>query len=409
MMIRAGALYFAIVMALVISVISASLILLAAHYRDSYLKQLRYARLASNLKSAIILVLADARDETEERKFDLFNGQNDSLIIARRHWGVFEFAAIQSFCGADTLKEAFLIGNAIDSTVLYLSDEDRPLSISGDTKITGNASLPKSGVRKAYMEGNPYFNKEMIYHGKMSFSKRTLTNIDTILLKKLSRPLQGNNEGILLFPSLSNSFFDTVKYIHLKSATTLNDVDLKGNIIMFSDSALTVGTTAKLSGVQIYAPYIKIEAGFSGDCQLFASDSIVIGKGAELKYPSAIGVIRIPASGSQPMISIGEGTRITGIVFSYEPKRSTLQTMIGLAKNVTVNGEIYCVGLLKLEKSVKVNGKVSCNQFIMRTKTSQYENFLADIEFNRLALSKYYLGPELFNYPGKKQVMSWLN
>ncbi len=410
-MLKAGALYFSIVIAFFIAVISASLIMLAAHYRNSYLKENRFNRLQHNLSSAIQLVLSNQNQQHNVQFIDLFGDETDSVIIEQKQWGLYQMALIKAFVLQDTLKRAMLIGAVADSTVLYLSDENRPLAVSGKTKIIGNAKLPKAGMKKAYADGKPYENEELIYGGTTSFSSRTLNPLNENLLKTIQTQLNFNSDELplLTVSSLTASFADSTQKFRLAQKAKLNHVNLTGNMILFADSSVSIGADSKLNGILIYAPYIKIEDGFKGNCQLFALDSIHIGNDVELQYPAVAAVIRTAQSGSLPQITLGNQVKFEGILLSYEEKRSPLQTIISLGKQTLVKGEIYSTGMLKLEKGTVINGKVSCNRFIMQTPTTLYENFLIDVRINRKARSSYYLSSKIFNVNQENKILAWLN
>ncbi|MDQ0966763.1 hypothetical protein QFZ20_002166 [Flavobacterium sp. W4I14] len=79
-MLKAGALYFSIIVAFLIAVICASLIMLAANYRGSYLKEMRMARLNRNMDSGIAYVLAGNENTSGSlERLDLFGDQTDSV------------------------------------------------------------------------------------------------------------------------------------------------------------------------------------------------------------------------------------------------------------------------------------------------------------------------------------------
>lgn len=411
-MLKAGALYFAIVIAFFIAIVSASLIMLAAHYRNSYLKEIRYSRLLNNLNSGIEYALANKAGAEGTQTIDLFADELDSVELTKKNWGIFDLAILKSFVLQDTLKRAFLIGIPTDSTTLYLSDEDRPLSVSGHTRITGNVELPKAGIRQSYAEGKPYDGgKDLIFEGKTTNSTRTLKPVDEKLLQKLKDVFDNKEQRLpsLRGNELKVSFLDSTQKFQLPQIAVLSDVKLEGNIMLVSDSTVTISASAQLNGIQVYAPIIKVEQGFKGNCQLFAIDSILVANDVEFKYPSVLGVVRAQKSVVQPQVVLGDKVRFDGIVFTYEDKRSQLQTLVALGKDTRVQGEIYSTGMVKVEKGSKVNGKISCNRFLMKTPLTLYENFLIDVTFNNKARSKYYLSSKLFKGQQQNQVLKWLN
>lgn len=411
MMVKAGALYFAIVIAFFIAIISVSLLMLGVHYRSTYLKEIRFTRLLNNLTSGIEFVLMDTEKTEGVSVVDLYADGADSLIIDRKRWGLFDLAIIKTFILQDTLKRAMLIGTATDSTAVYLSDEDRPLLVGGTTKISGDVYLPKSGIKKSYVDGKPYANEKLIYDGKILHSSRTLKAVDHKILDVLKAQFekQGQQRPLLDETIINHSFLEQTLSFDLAAKANLKNVQLKGNIILYADSSITVSASAKLDGIQLYAPFIKLEEGFNGNCQLFATDSIVIGKNAKLNYPSVAVVIKTDKSVDQPRIVLGDNVSFEGILFSYETKRSPLQTMITLGKSTSVKGEIYSTGLLALSKGTTVDGKISCNRLMMHFSGVLYENFLIDVNLSRKARSPYYLSSSLFEPKLQCQILKWID
>ena len=410
-MLKAGALYFSIIVAFLIAVICASLIMLAAHYRGSYLKEMRMARLSRNMDSGIAYVLAENDNTSDSLKgLDLFGDQTDSVLIEEKKWGIFTLATVKSFVQADTLRRSFMMGleTTNDALAVYLSDEDRPLSVSGDTRITGNAEVPKAGMRKSYVESRPYSGDQLVY-GKISDSKRTLGGLEKKWITEIEEKLDFDPSAL---PALTAddercSFFTPAKEFDVSGLAKMNR-NLSGHITLYSDTVVKISADAKLDNAVIYAKAIVVADGFKGNCQLFARDSIIVGNNVVLSYPSVLGLVSQEKMVDQAKIVLGNDVLFNGIIFSYEPKRSALQTLVALGENTIVKGEVYVTGLLKLAKKVKVEGKVSCNRFIMQTPTTLYENFLVDVTLNRKARNRVYLTSAIFTgVSGSKKILRW--
>jgi hypothetical protein len=412
-MLKAGALYFSIVVAFLIAVICASLIMLAAHYRGSYLKEMRMARLNRNLDSGIAYILAE-KDNTSDSltRIDLFGDQTDSVLMEKKKWGIFNLATVKSFVLSDTLQRSFMMGleTTNDALAVYLSDEDRPLSVSGDTRITGNVEVPKAGMRKSYVEGRPYSGDQLVY-GKVYDSKRTLGGLEKKWITGIEEKLDLDQSK---FPALRAgdeqvSFFSAAKEFDVSGLTNINH-KLVGQITLYSDTTVNISAEAELDNTVIYAKSIVIADGFKGNCQLFARDSITVGNDVLLSYPSVLALVSKEKMVDQARITLGSGVVFEGIILSYEAERSALQTMISLGEKTVVKGEIYATGLIKVEKKVKVEGKVSCNRFIMQTPTTLYENFLVDVTLNRKARNRVYLTSPIFTgLTGNKKILRWEN
>ncbi|MDQ0638324.1 cytoskeletal protein CcmA (bactofilin family) [Pedobacter sp. W3I1] len=412
-MLKAGALYFSIFVAFLIAVICASLIMLATHYRGSYLKEMRMARLSRNMESGIAYVLAENENTSGSIEgLDLFGDQTDSVLIAKKKWGIFTLATVKSFVLSDTLKRSFMIGleTTNDALAVYLSDEDRPLSVSGDTRITGDVEVPKAGMRKSYVESRPYSGDQLVY-GKIQDSKRMLGGLEKKWITEIEEKLDFDPSALSTLNASDEqvSFFATAKEFDVSRLTKINN-NLSGQITLYSDTTVRISADAKLDNTIIYAKSIVIADGFKGNCQLFARDSIIVGNDVALSYPSVLALISKEKTVDQAKITLGSNVVFEGTILSYEPKRSALQTLVSLGEKTVVKGEIYATGLIKLEKKIKVEGKVSCNRFIMQTPTTLYENFLVDVTLNRKARNRVYLTSAIFTgVTGNKKILRWEN
>jgi hypothetical protein len=410
---KASSLYIVIIVSVVIAILTASLISVAYFYRNEYQKALRYSRLAANLESGTDIMLAGkGANYDADKMVDLFNEGKDSLILRREAWGIYDQAIVKSFTLKDTLERAFLIAQdaGADKVAVYLSDEDRPLSVGGAAQITGDAVLPKAGVRSAYVDGKPYSGRRLV-NGNIKISKRTLPALNSIVINRINAALNDTaHRGMRLGGSTRRSFFDNaVTYNLTGSIAYLGNISLQGKIILVSDTTVRIGRGAMLKDVIIFAPYIQVEEGFKGSCQLFARDSIVTGQGVVFEYPSAMGVMKRAGAKSQSKIELGQKSSFSGILFTYESSRSELQTIITLGKNSHIKGEVYSTGFIKLDKPVRIDGMVTCNRFIIRTQATLFENYLIDVSINRPARSKYYATSMLFTpdtMPGI--VLKWL-
>lgn len=412
-MLKAATLYLVIIISLLMAMISVSLLSVAFYYRLEHLKKARFDRLSSNLESGTSMILSSGylTDSIDVIK-DLYAEKEDSVVLNQIKWGAFELNTVKAFELKDTLRRVFLSARSYrDSSAIYLADEDRPLSVSGNTQITGNGELPKSGLKQSYVDGRAYAGKELI-KGKISDSGRSLPSLDE---ERIARLVKHFNDptGIDFIPgdSLVNSFFAPLKVYHLTTEQQeISGMKIKGKIMLVSDTTLKLGADLVLEDVLVFAPGIVVSDGFKGSCQLFARDSIVIGKNCDFLYPSFAGVFKRDSSQLQSRVSLGEGSHFAGILLSYEKKRTELQTMVALGKNSLLKGEVYATGYIKLESPLTVYGKVYARTFIMQRSTTLYENYLIDVVFNRHLLSKYYLGSALFKRSETEhEILKWLN
>jgi hypothetical protein len=417
-MLRSSALYLVIIIALVIGILCSSLIVVAYFYKQQYQQEFRSDQLEANLNSAVnILLGSDDNSFKEEKSVSLLGADNDSVSLKKIPWGIYDIGLSKAYIQHDTIYKAFSIASTLDSTkwaALYLIDEDRPLSVSGNTLIRGQVFIPKAGVKEAYVDGQAYKGDKRIVIGTQHNSEKSLPVLQKNrldLLQALGTPSKSNDTILPRADSLKVSFFKSGKVVNFKKkVTTITNIKLSGNVILLSDTTIIIENTAKLENVLIFARAILVKDGFAGTCQLFATDSIGVGKNCTFNYPSCLGVIRNHKDKStQGRIRIGENTTITGTLFTYEKEKSQLQTLIDIANNVKIYGQVYDMGLLKFNKSAEIDGSVFSNRFLYKSTYTTYENYLINIKLDATGLSPYYLTSPLLPVSGKRQkVLQWL-
>ncbi|QKJ31052.1 hypothetical protein HQ865_15250 [Mucilaginibacter mali] len=416
-MVRASALYIVIVIALVIGVICATLVASAYFYRIQHAREARYNLLQNNVGSAVNYLLAGHTEWDTPKKISLFGKDNDSVQIEKKLWGVYDMGIVRAFIQSDTLYKVFTMAHPVDSAkwaVLYLIDEDRSLSVSGKTMINGNAFVPKSGIRTAYVENKPYSGDKRIITGHQYNSDKQLPPLkqDRLqLLNKFQTDKHPNDSLLLKDDSVYGSFLKATRFIQLKKRPyTLQNIKLEGNIVILSDTLITVDSTALLKNVIVFARAIVVKSGFKGNCQLFASDSVSIGRRCRFDYPSCAGIIRLNESKGQEILRLSDQSSFSGLLFTYEQKsRPQMLPFIELGKNTTVSGQIYAQGTLGLHDGVVVNGSAFTSRFFYQSTYTRYENYLINTKLDMAGLSRYYLAPDVVPVTRNPQkIMQWL-
>ena len=416
---KASALYMVIIIALVIGVICSSLIVSAYYYRLQYQKQSRYTMLQNNVSSAVNILVAGQDTGYYSKTFSLFNGDADSVSIQKIFWGAYDVGIAQAFIQKDTLYKTFSIANTVDSAkwaAIYLKDDQRPLDLSGKTTIRGDAFIPPAGVNQAYVNNVAYTGDKQLITGTKHNSDKTLPPLDSLRLiqfKELIAKGRANDVFVLKTDSLYNSFLVASNIINLGGKTTLiSNTRLCGNIILFSDTSLTIDSTVRLSNVMIFAKSITVKSGFKGLCQLFATDSICIEPRCNFSYPSCLGILRFkPASvvSTQEKISLQKSDLFNGLIFTYEKGKTTVLPLIQIGSNVKVKGQIYSQGYLQFNDNAEVDGSVFTDKFLYHTTFTVYENYIVNTTINEQALSRYYLSSEMIPVASQTQkVLQWI-
>jgi len=407
-MLKAGALYLAIVISLIVSIVLGSMIYLTFFFRGQSASFDRQGILRQELEAGITLLKTLEFAYTEADTIlpsTLYSG--DSILVHKRPWGLYDIGYVKSYIQKDTLSRSIMMGLPLqDSLVLYVADEDRPLSVSGKTAIIGDAQLPKSGIQPAYVDSRYYDGHKDIVQGKKSDSDLTLPKLhDTRLqyLRELYRGLEKDTLPPLVSGDIQQSFYRSALIYRNGAATLLDGVTIAGNVIIMVDSTLHITAQTRIQDALIIARSITIEKGFEGSAQFLAVDSIVIEDEVQLRYPSAVGILKKEGRERPTQIKIGQKCLIEGTLFYYEDKRAAVPGLVSIDKDTRIDGDVTVYGLLQYEKGVQLIGTTSCYRFLIKRPASIYENFLVDITLDRKKLSPYYLRSFLWE-PSKKPV-----
>ncbi len=416
-MLKASALYMVIVMALVMAVICSSLIVAAYFYKSQYQRSFRLQQLHNNLASAENILLESKADLSKTIKISLFNQENDTVILSRKNWGVFEVGVARAFVQHDTLSSAFTLAPVRDSAklyALYIVDEDRNISVSGKTVIKGTAFLPKAGIKEAYVNSQPYKGDKRLVIGTQKTSTRALPALNEKALQQLKKYFepdeQVNTVSSLPADSVSRSFMQPTLRADFKHNTYTVNTTLKGNIMLRSDTSIILDGNARLENVIVFARSIKVKSGFRGSCQLFATDSVQVEQGCRFNYPSAIGVLNFAEKAhGQRKLSLGNSVKLEGAIMMYEKAQNDLMPVVDLGKGTIVSGQIYSQGLLNYQDGAVINGSVATTRFLYQTSYTRYENYLINLRIDGPALPGDYLNYELLPAAGNhKKVLQWV-
>jgi len=442
-MIKAGSLFFVLIIALVISVLSSALLFISYYHQNEARHYEASLRLAANLESGISLVLAraDISRAALDTTLDLYTGVKDTVTLRARRWGLYAYGVVEAQAGRWKNQAAFLYGQRPAGALLaalYLSDLHSSLTVTGDTKITGTAYLPLAGIQSGYIEGKSYTRDSLLY-GSRRTSGKTLPPLNIDYLSEISALLRGEDslalaEGTSLAALqvagsgtarvITRSYRDSALRIVSRDSLMLKKVTLKGNIILYAAQKITVDSTARLDGVILIAPQIMIGGHTRGAFQAFAADTLGVGPSCTLDYPSSLVLLKKPNSPVESRITLGKNSILRGILLAaglppdVKKKPSTSRApsstpitvappYVRIEKGATLSGILYCAGYLELQGTAC--GSVLTDHFLMRSPATTYENHLLDAVIDRTALDIHFLASPVFLSPHAKQgIAAWV-
>ncbi len=416
--VNGGALYYAIFIAFLISVLS-GLLLLYTYIHNSYInRQILQEQAFSNVRSGINLVLMNPElvGYESEDEIELFGNNYDKVKLRKEHWGVYDLIFAESNRQNYKASRIALVGDHLgkkDDVALYLADQKKYLSISGNTILKGTCYLPKLGIKRAYIEGQGYQNRELVF-GKVLNSESKLPDLNSEKIKYLeslvTKTLSKQDSIVELkrVPNklLYNSFFNKSLVLYSDQMTNLSGVRLEGNIILKFDQEIIIPENCYLKDIIIIAPSVNITDGFKGNIQVLATERINVGNSCQLKYPSFLGVVKSKEDKSFVM-NIGTGSTIAGGVMLYSSTARTSNPLkMKLENSSKIYGTVYCDGYI--EHKGNIYGSLYCNGFTLKTAASLYENHLLNAEVDYSKLPKDFIGVNLIGNPVNEKIIKWL-
>lgn len=397
--------------------ITCSLLLLSVYYlRYFQVKDEISERLENDIQSVKTLLLADndIHRETYADSFLLFTQQQDSGFYTKEIWGVYPLAHIKASYKGRQKDRCFLYGASTypfaDAT-LYLSDQNRPLSLVGDTYIEGKAYLPKSGIRSGFFQQKGFSRKRLI-EGATDSSKKELPPVINAFIdhfEQYTKLINSPGSTPALTRDEQQSFTKAVQRYKTGSWGILNNRSLSGKIIVVSDSVIEVDKSSRLHNIILIAPFIHFKEGFEGTVQALALDSITIESGCRLNYPSAlVGMGRRGELGNTgSTITLHTNAVVEGIVASFKnEQKSNIHPVVKIKQGATVKGLVYCAGYAYLNG--KVEGAIYTDFFFEQRGPLSMENILIDVSITR---SPYLLQGHPFSFfeeAGDQKIISWL-
>lgn len=376
-MIRSAALFYAVVVALLVSTAMGA-VLLTTHLK--------------NLRTERWLALNSARDAAHNGLMACAIGLPDGEValqpgdtVQRSEWGLFQHCACSAGRADQRYKLSALIAHRRSRTedCLWLADHGDPISLAGSTSIKGTCTLPKAGTRRAYIEGKPLvgFGIEGIVH----VSERQLPPLAQRTVEALAMLERNSMEWLRRSVPLSALGSDSLYramdreplIVDVGRVGYLNRLDLSGHVVVMASDSLVVQAGAELQGLLLIAPHIVIEKGCSITVQCFASRSIVVEEAVDLGYPSTL-VCQVADTAHSPgSVTVGEGSRIAGTIIGLgSGGRPEAHVAVSLGPGTSMIGELWNNGPTEVRGTFE--GLLIADRLYVRTASSVYRDHLLD-------------------------------
>lgn len=313
-----------------------------------------------NLESTVILYCHDSTiiDKLSGiNTIQLYEDKKSSEVkITITPFGLYEVISVSSNNGK--FRKSAIVGSAnmgYDNPTFYLSDNDRPLSITGNSNLLGDIHIPKFGLEYNQMQYQLFSGEEI-----------NPTNIKT---SKKELP-----ETIIREP------------------------------INFDKDLVIISKEMFLEDTVVVAKSIIVENGFIGTVQLMACDTVIVESDVILKYPSGI---YLSKDNPDRYIEINEGAQISGYVVIEKCDIKSNNPKANLKKDVKskVKGVIYVNGIAQIQGVV--TGRVFCDECYLFTNEGIYQNTIFDLT---IINNSEIVAPILIkSAPYERKIIKWLN
>ncbi len=377
-------------------------------------------RLRQNVSSGINLLLADSTFQYNRIYYiDMFNENIDSLSIKKKKWGLLDLLSSKSWHKSYS-KERYCYAGGFykrnGMNTLYLADNGSPLCVCGNTKITGDCIIPKSGIKRGYIEGRHYSGDDLI-KGNITFSEDIVPALPQQDLKLVEDQLSIDlnltdydfiNLEEITKDSLYRSFTEKPLLIYQPESLLIDNYHLTGNILLVSNEII-VGPESSLNDVVLLANNIFILPETKARIQCIASDTIWVGENCYLAYPSVLAVLSDSLHSDNKMLMINANSRINGIVadLTKAPVQNQEFFPLYVDEGVIINGQLFSTNSVQFLG--KVHGQVITNKFRLQTPSSLYINHLLDVEIDINKLGKTFVGLAFEGDQFPKKVIKWLH
>lgn len=414
--VKAGAIQLTLTIAIIIALLLSAFILLVNLHKRFRLQTNFTTQTITDATNGIQYALTQNLPLKDTVTLNL-NPQHKfaTVKVHRTYWGVFQkVTSTSTIKNKQFTKVAFTGGKQqeLNKTALYLQDNNKPLVVVGNTKISGKVYLPRQGVKPGTIAGQSYNESQLIYGNiKTSDNLPKLPKEVNDIIEQVHNNTNTNDNNYLELEfnkAYTNSFLSPTKVVFNNTPIKLSEVKLTGNIKVKSNSKIIVDASTKLEDVILVAPEIEIRANVKGNFQAIATKRIVVDKNVQLDYPSALVLSEKKSSesdNSKSGISIENGVIIKGeILFLGFPKQNNFDIQLNIKPNSKVYGDVYCNQ--NLELAGYVFGTVFTNNFIAKQSGSLYQNYIYNGVIDVNALKDEFVGLTILNR--EQSVIKWL-
>lgn len=397
---QGGALYIAILVSILIGLMLSFFMLAAKYNQRSVTVFAQASQLRYNLRSGFQLAQSAYFDAEQNNRWIRNAVNDDSVRVKKISWGAYLLVTVETKNRHQYLSQSGIYGTVMNpDTGLMISDNSRPVGLSGSVRFKANCYLPRGGVKPAYIEGQSYAGDA----GNSAFIKPSPYEIPKIrqeVLNGLEDQLSGNTETdsvVTLLPERYRQAFRNRTLVCEAAGEELRRLDLSGNIKLVLGNAV-VDSSAHLSDILIVCKSVRFKKGFKGKVHVIATDSISMEEDCRFLYPSSFTLLAgESAANGFRYIRFNQGCSFYGgvVAIAKDPSpASSKNVFVKLHSGSEVNGFVYSEDYIHLEGIL--NATVIANKLLLKTPSAVYENHMLGCVINPGKHAKLLAVPFLF-------------
>ncbi|MEP0266062.1 hypothetical protein [Dokdonia sp.] len=388
---KAAALLNSVTTCLIVALFSSAIIMLWYYNRvlvDTYNQEIEL--IAENQYAAQFFQASygyNADQNISEYKEVFENGIRSTYQL--KPWGVYNVLTVTSHSKRDSISKSFLLGNTKKKNPklgLYLVDNGKSLKYAGSTTLSENIAIPNANLSSHFI---PKKRNMLKRPNKIIASTDKMPEI---IIQE--GPYDTNNDNTQLLEEiisqggvLVNSFQNKTIEVFVHTSEPIEDVVLKGNIILTSKNEVVFGETAHIQDIIIRAPDVRFLKNFEGNVQVIATDNITLEDGAVLKYPSSI---YTDVKEDSITIALEGKSRLYGsLVMNSNSIIFGKKGHIYIDTDAAIMGDVFCYGVVDLRG--RIYGSAYINSFQHKTKTTNNDNLIVDAQIISDSIPKNYM------------------
>ena len=410
---KGGAIIYVLLISSLISGLLAAFVMIHS-FEGRYLQKHEHTDQArENLRAGLYLHLQRPLQLNQKSAFELATDQ-DSCFFSSEPWGLFSLLHGRAKHGQASIFKSALIGERLPNNArfsLYLSDFRQPLTLVGNTKLKGKIYLPEAGIKTGHI-GKISYSGFVLPKGRAGLSKTHSTGLSPsayfLLKKDLQKIIQSSPDGAAYVLSSAHEeipWQEEPFYYQSPGDLELKGCVFAGKCVIMAAGEIRVNANSSLTHAIIFGRKIRIEAGFHGTLQAFATEGIEVEAGVKLEYPS---FLLLAKAETPARLIIGKNAEIEGALImdhSLFSAKKEMDDYCLIENDATVWGLLYATHNLDIKG--RVMGSVLTDGFLLKTPGGSYRNHLMDAEIRFDGLSTDFVSPLMF---GKKnpQLIQWL-